>query len=167
MAMMKDTDRPPSSLPAVTEKILNANFASLSGFGGASAADYNNLLSDAKVLAKYCAHQIAKPEPNSFIERLKIEHAQLTGRTDALTLYLSRSDPGLSNEQRSLLEIQLRVMAAYRQILEVRLANLPRYIIERVASEPAIGEPVMVGGHDIDRDGPVPFDGVDSFLQTR
>lgn len=56
---------------------------------------------------------------------------------------------------------------ALRKLLEAKdaavRANLPARIIAeekpRVASEPPIGEPREIGGHDEDRDGPLPFTG--------
>lgn len=55
---------------------------------------------------------------------------------------------------------------ALRKLLEAKdcavRANLPPPLIgnkPRVASERPIGEPVETGGHDEDRDGPIPFDG--------
>jgi hypothetical protein len=55
---------------------------------------------------------------------------------------------------------------ALRKLLEAKdaavRANLPAPVIgeKPVASErPALGEPVETGGHDEDRDGPLPFDG--------
>jgi hypothetical protein len=55
---------------------------------------------------------------------------------------------------------------ALRKLLEAKdaavRANLPAPVLgekPRVASQPELGEPREVGGHDEDRDGPVPFGG--------
>jgi hypothetical protein len=55
---------------------------------------------------------------------------------------------------------------ALRKLLEAKdaavRANLPAPVIGEkgtVASQPELGEPREIGGHDEDRDGPVPFDG--------
>lgn len=54
---------------------------------------------------------------------------------------------------------------ALRKLLEAKdaavRANLPAPVMRDVAKPqavPVIGEPVEVGGHDEDRDGPIPFD---------
>jgi hypothetical protein len=54
---------------------------------------------------------------------------------------------------------------ALRKLLEAKdaavRANLPGLgaVKSNVASEQSIGEPVETGGHDEDRDGPIPFGG--------
>ena len=62
--------------------------------------------------------------PIDFLDRLKLEHANLVGRHDALTLFLSRENSHISAVQRSLLELQKDAMSIYRRVLEVRLEDL-------------------------------------------
>jgi hypothetical protein len=94
------------------------------------AKDPNDLddqtLADIKSVAASVLSQDETPgqEPSTFLDRLKIEHAHLTGKHDALTLFLSHATPNVSDEQRALLELQLGAMGLYRRLLELRLANL-------------------------------------------
>lgn len=131
---------------------------------GISARDYNHLLEAAKTLAGSCMSQDEHPgqEPENFYDRLKRERAQLSGRIDALNLMTQRGFPGVADDQqRELLECQLETMRVYYSILGMRL----KHIAEpdrmqgklRLASTTDPSEPVEVGGHDIDRDGPLPF----------
>jgi hypothetical protein len=117
-----------------------------------------------KTLAGSCLSQDETPgqKPATFLDRLKAEHAQLTERHAALTLFLSRHHPEVSDEQLRLMETQVLAMGVYRLVLEMRLTDLASdetfdHKTTRVASEKVIGEPEEIGGHDEDRDGPIPF----------
>lgn len=68
--------------------------------------------------------QTAGQKPTTFHDRLKIEHANLVGKHDALTLFMSRENPDVTPTQRALLELQKDAMGLYRRVLEMRLANL-------------------------------------------
>lgn len=130
------------------------------------AEDYNILLDQAKTLAGSALSQDETPgqttAPGNFIDRLKNEHDELTTRVNALKYFLIHNHGGPSLTQRALLDVQLLTMGIYQRILKMRLDDLddePARSKPPVASERAIGEPVEIGGHDQDRDGPVPFDG--------
>lgn len=126
---------------------------------------YDELLAKAKTLAGSCMAQdeTAGQEPETFLHRLKKERANLSGKIDALTLFLQRGAPGTSELHRHLLESQLAAMSLYLKTLDLRIQDLalqPQPIEKQagVASED-IGEPREIGGHDEDRDGPIPFNG--------
>lgn len=99
-------------------------------------------------------------DQEAFVSRLKTERNQLSERVEKLEAYLDGNAPGATDAQRELLKAQLPAMNAYLQILEIRLENLRTAAWSdrpRVASEQSIGEAVETGGHDEDRDGPIPF----------
>jgi hypothetical protein len=134
-----------------------------------SDTQFNQLLRSAKTLAGSALSQDETPgqEPETFLHRLKRERANLSGKLDALTLFLRTHVPSVSATQRHLLDSQHAAMTLYLKTLDLRLEDLalqPRPITDvqdRVASAtmPELGEPKETGGHDEDRDGPVPFGG--------
>lgn len=111
-----------SRVSTIAAKVLRAKPRTV---GDASEAYFNELLADAKILAGSCMSQDETPGQGpvtTFLDRLKTEHAQLSGRHDALTLTLSRETPQIPPKQRKLLEAQFIAMTEYRRILEMRLA---------------------------------------------
>lgn len=110
---------------------------------------------DAAVRANVGAAPVASG--GSFIDRLKTERDELFDRLQKLRTYLDSNPQGLSTLQAAYLYDQRNAMQKYLDILFSRIEDLE-------GTEPApvpvdIGEPCEVGGHDIDRDGPIPFDG--------
>lgn len=103
-------------------------------------------------------------EPETFVDRLHREFSELQERLQKLHAFLIRGAPGVRDDQRELLDMQLDAMRLYHAVLKLRISTLPERA--SVASEPkpelSDDEDVAVietGGHDIDRDGPVPFGG--------
>jgi hypothetical protein len=93
--------------------------------------DYNVLLDQAKILAGSCLSQDETPGqfPTSdgkpgFIDRLKMEHAHLSGALDTLTIFIGHDMPGVSPYQRDLLTVQHSAMTVYLRVLQMRLTNL-------------------------------------------
>lgn len=98
-------------------------------------------------------------EPANFTHRLQREYAHLSGKLDALNIFLARGAPGLSDDQRELLNCQYSAMNIYYSILGLRLKNLETAEPSTpVASTLELGEPVEIQHANEDRDGPVPFD---------
>lgn len=64
--------------------------------------------------------------PDDFLGRLKREHAELSGRRDALTLFLGREHPEVSEKQIELLGNQASAMSVYRNILKQRIDDLEK-----------------------------------------
>jgi hypothetical protein len=134
-------------------------------------ADYDALMGKAKTLAASCLSQDEHKgqQPTTFLDRLKREHAGLSGRIDALTLFFDRGAPDIDDDQRELLRAQLSTMKLYLHILDMRLLKLNTGSIEQsapVASPPAklpegyeLGELREIQNADEDRDGPAPFNG--------
>lgn len=114
---------------------------------------------DAAVRANVGPVTQARPE-ETFIDRLKREHADLKSKVDKLGQFLANGTPTVSDEQAELLDRQHTHMLKYLNVLSMRLIDLGE--MERPAEDDEaarIGEPVEFGGHDEDRDGPVPFGG--------
>lgn len=62
---------------------------------------------------------------NTFLERLKIEKTELDEKIEKLTAFSnSEKFKDISSEQQSLLNIQLKIMESYSQILLERLVLL-------------------------------------------
>lgn len=95
-------------------------------------------------------------------ERLQTEFRDLMTKLAALNSFLTQKAHTLGGEEIELLRTQARAMQQYLQTLEKRLIhhNIPYTPTETLVAshEPELGEPVETGGHDIERDGPVPFD---------
>lgn len=93
---------------------------------------------------------------NEFHIRLLDERDELRGRLTKLNTFMTTSKfASLEPVAQGLLAEQKSAMDHYLSVLEQR--------IERLSDEPdvpqPIGEPVEIGGHDIDRDGPPAFSG--------
>lgn len=90
-----------------------------------------------------------------FVDHIRAERADLTTRIDKLADFIhSTTFNTLDPTDQTLLQVQLRAMQNYLFILNTRLRRLET---PKPAPLAEIGEPVEVGGHDIDRDGPIPF----------
>lgn len=87
---------------------------------------YDDLLAKAKTLAGSALSQDETPgrQPTTFLDRLKMEHAHLSGALDALTIFIGRDMPGASPHQRDLLTVQHSAMTVYLRVLQMRLTNL-------------------------------------------
>lgn len=89
---------------------------------------YEDLLAKAKTLAGSCLSQDETPgqekAPNDFLTRLTLERAGLSGKLDALTLFLSRGQIPVTDRQKELLEAQRIHMSEYLAVLDARLADL-------------------------------------------
>lgn len=70
--------------------------------------------------------QVTGKAGESFIDRLNREAAELSGRIDALSLFIQRGRmaTGVSKLQWAMLTVQLDAMRAYQRILNLRLADL-------------------------------------------
>ncbi len=117
---------------------------------------------DAQALAGSCLSQdeTAGQEPADFVDRLKREREDLAGKVSKLGNFIDRGAPGVEDDHRELLHVQHSAMTSYLKILDMRLSKLNETPIRSrpgVASDPPFEEPVEVGGHDEDRDGPIPF----------
>jgi hypothetical protein len=141
------------------------------------ASVYNGLLTDAKSLAGSCMSQDETPgqfAEETWIDRLHREFEELQARLQKLSGFLIRGAPGISDEQRELLNCQQDAMRLYHAVLKMRLKDLPaptkdqhalplasesRTTARQDDVEREFGEPVETGGHDEDRDGPIPFTG--------
>ena len=103
-------------------------------------------------------------------------NAQISADPILHFFHFSHLPPKLQRTSRSFFELARFVVdtlprnaertVALRKLLEAKdaavRANLPPPEFKdrpAVASEPPIGEPRETGGHDEDRDGPIPFDG--------
>lgn len=92
----------------------------------------------------------------TFIDRLITERNELGQKLTKLQDFLNRPFDGkVTEKQFEMLYNQRDAMDKYFQILCDRIIDLQRSEEKPVASE--IGEPVEVGGFDLDRDGPVEF----------
>ena len=91
----------------------------------------------------------------SFISRVRKEHADLAAKQQKLCDFIaSENFAALDTTHQHLLIAQRGTMETYKMILALRLERAG----PEEPSEPALGEPVETGGHDIDRDGPLKFD---------
>lgn len=118
--MNKETSSRVSSIAAA---ILRAPLRKV---GDASEEHFNELLSDAKILAGSVLSQDETPgqEPSTWLDRLKLEHAGISGKLDALTFLLARGNPEIPAEQIALMEVQHSTMAVYKRVLEIRLSMI-------------------------------------------
>lgn len=90
-----------------------------------------------------------------FIARVRKEHADLAAKHQKLCEFIAAPTfPTFDTTDQHLLILQCRSMETYLGILALRLERA----IPEEPAEPALGEPVETGGHDIDRDGPLKFD---------
>ena len=99
---------------------------------------------------------------DGFIARLKTEREELGTKLKALEEFLTRGAPGTTVIHKAMLDTQAALMRAYHHVLTLRLTDLNSLAHRSepaVASEPALGEAQETGGHDEDRDGPIPFGG--------
>ena len=126
----------------------------------------NSLLAHAKTFAGSCLSQdeTPGPRPANFLDRLRIEREDLNARLTKLTAFLETPTPDLSGHQRELLFVQASAMRSYLAVLDMRITDLSTTKLGRTVASSGkaelpteIGEPVEVGGHDEDRDGPIPF----------
>lgn len=91
----------------------------------------------------------------SFISRVRKEHADLAAKQQKLCDFIAGPVfPTLHTTDQHLLIMQRGSMETYLGILALRLERAG----PEEPSEPALGEPVETGGHDIDRDGSLKFD---------
>lgn len=92
----------------------------------------------------------------TFLDRLITERDELGQKLTKLQDFLNRPKPvGVTDKQIDMLYKQAHAMDNYFQILCDRIIDLQKVEEKPVPSE--IGEPVEVGGFDLDRDGPVEF----------
>lgn len=92
-------------------------------------------------------------KPTTHVERMEQERRELETRLNALRSFFGGAVfESLSPVEQELLRDQSRHMEDYLGVLTARLENA-----ERKTTARQLGEPVEIGGHDIDRDGPVPF----------
>jgi hypothetical protein len=101
---------------------------------------------------------VGSPPAETFMTRLEREHDDLKARLGKLREFLAGEQQGASPVQVSYLVDQADAMENYLSILNDRLEDLEEHDAALVASVD-IGEAREVGGHDIDRDGPMPFGG--------
>jgi hypothetical protein len=137
--------------------------------------DPRTLCEDIRTLAASCLSQDETPgqdEP-TLLGRLKIEHAHLSRKLDRLTKFIGAGAPEVSPMQLQLLSVQHSAMTVYLRVLQMRLTDLDRpKTLQEIADENAreetfdhkttavaseLDEPVEVGGHSEDSDGPVKF----------
>lgn len=163
--MNKETS---SEISTLASAILRLPAASLSNNFKPTPDDYNNLLTDARKLAGSALSQDETPgqAPETFHDRLQREFYELQERVQKLTQFLIVGAPGVSNDQRELLDMQLDAMKIYHAVLKMRLAgpepgakHYPEDFNNLNVASAELGEPVETGGHDEDRDGPIPFNG--------
>lgn len=100
----------------------------------------------------------------TWLDRVRVEHAELTVRMKALAQFFADGYPGVeSTEDHAQLNEQYLAMENYRAILAARIENA-----EHKARPGAVRSPPMegledgsaireTGGHDQDRDGPIKF----------
>lgn len=94
---------------------------------------------------------------SSHLDRLRAEHHDLEVRCTKLAAFIGNDSETtkkfaeLEPGAQSLLREQKSAMDHYLQILAQRLE------MESEVATPDFGEPVEIGGHDIDRDGPISF----------
>jgi len=89
---------------------------------------------------------------NEFHIRLLNERDELRGRLGKLTTFMSTEKfKALEPYSQGLLAEQKAAMTHYLSVLERRIERLDE------PEQREIGEPVEIGGHDIDRDGPPAF----------
>lgn len=153
-------DRETSSrVSSIASEVLRTKPLDLNGTSNAQPL-FNKLLDHAKILAGSCLSQDQTPgqEPLNFLARLKREREDLADKVSRLGNFIDRGSPGVEDDHRELLHIQHSAMTSYLKILDLRLAIFGTFANgPRAASDPPFDEPVEVGGHDEDRDGPVPF----------
>lgn len=90
---------------------------------------------------------------STYLDRLRAEHHEIEWRCAKLAAFLATEKfAALEPGAQSLLCEQKSAMDHYLQILGTRLESE-----QEQPSAREIGEPVEIGGHDIDRDGPIPF----------
>ncbi len=94
-------------------------------------------------------------KPTTHVERMEQERRELKDRLEKLTTFLAGEQAGVSPVQASMLYDQKEAMGDYLGILNARLENLD----EAKTTARQLDEIVETGGHDVDRDGPVPFGG--------
>lgn len=93
-----------------------------------------------------------------FLTRLLAEHSELEDKLIKLRNFVgSPAFVELDEANRSLLIRQEEQMTDYRETLHTRIEIARAQLSDERVAE--IGEAVEVGGHDIDRDGPVSFSG--------
>lgn len=98
-----------------------------------------------------------KEKHMSVANRVRKERDDLAGKIEKLETFIGGPDfASVDEAQRHLLVAQRAAMNHYKQILDERLDHFDGNG-KPVHLEPEIGEPVEVGGHDIDRDGPPNF----------
>jgi hypothetical protein len=129
--------------------------------GGLNPDALTEFAGDVRTLAASALGQDehAGQEPETFYDRLVRERDELESRLTKLTNYLGAGAAGASDEQRQLLDVQSHAMTVYLRVLSMRLNLLPKPDkAQQKLPLASIGEPVEIGGHDDDRDGPIPFD---------
>lgn len=91
----------------------------------------------------------------SFLTRLIAEHSDLDDKMIKLRSFIgSPAFVALDEANRSLLTRQEELMSDYRETLDTRITIARDKLGRQDLDE---GEVVEIGGHDIDRDGPVSF----------
>lgn len=101
----------------------------------------------------------------SHVDRMKTEHAELTDRLRKLNAFMDTPKfVSLEPVAQGLLAEQKAAMMHYHYVLGRRLEMAGEAAVVWVEDRPTapiisehLGEPVEVGGHDIDRDGPPEF----------
>lgn len=92
---------------------------------------------------------------NEFYIRLLDERDELRGRLTKLNTFMTTSKfAALEPVAQGLLAEQKAAMDHYLSVIEQRIERL-----DQPDAPQQIGEPVEIGGHDIDRDGPPAFSG--------
>jgi hypothetical protein len=131
--------------------------------GGLTPEGHIDLAQDVRTLAASALGQDEHrgQEPETFVDRLHREFNELQDRLQKLSAFLIRGAPGVKDDQRELLNMQLDAMRLYHAVLKLRLLDLPPPNKDQgklaLASEENIGEPVQTGGHDHVRDGDPDF----------
>ena len=132
--MNKETS---SRVSSIASRYLNYSVGDLRDDAGQPEDHIQTVCDEIQTLAGSALSQDEtpghEPAPQDFFTRLKLEYAQLSGMLDALSLFLGRDHPEISDDQMALLRAQHSIMLAYKYVLKLRITDIENTI--RVAME--------------------------------